>query len=93
MLYYNYSGITHILKRTLTIKSKAKPLVEVNMKGGTQMQVPRKTARDALLQLWEQAVLLHQRLKTDPSVQCAWDLAKLVIRLIFKLLKLYIAFR
>lgn len=49
-----------------------------------------KDARNAFVQLWEQVVLLHQRFKTDPSWQCAWDLFKLVIRLIFKFSLLYI---
>ena len=51
-----------------------------------------KSARDKFLQLWEQAVLLHQRFKTEPSWQLAWDLAKLAFRLIFQLVRLYILF-
>lgn len=54
------------------------------------MRSPLKDAQDMLVQLWEQAVQLHQRLKTDPSLQCAWDLVKLVIRLLLQLISLYI---
>lgn len=51
-----------------------------------------KNARDKVLQLWEQATLLHQRLRTNPSWQLAWDLVKLVFRLTFQLVRLYILF-
>lgn len=54
------------------------------------MHSPLKSAQEALLQLWEQAVQLHQHIKTEPSMQCALSLVKVLIRLAFLLAKLYI---
>lgn len=56
------------------------------------MRSQLKDAKEKLLRLWEQVVLLHQRLKRDPSIQCAWTLTKLIIRLVFQLVRLYIIF-
>lgn len=54
------------------------------------MRSPLKGAQETLVQLWEQAVQLHQRIKTEPSMQCAWSLIKVLIRLGFQLVRLYI---
>lgn len=45
------------------------------------MQSPLKSAKETLVQLWEQTVQLHQRIKTEPSMQCAWSLLKALARL------------
>jgi len=37
------------------------------------------SARERMLQLWEKAVHLHQRLKTDPTLQFVGDLIKLMV--------------
>lgn len=44
-----------------------------------------------LMLKWEQAVRTHQRWKQNPSAQCAWDLLKLTVTLVYYLTKLYIA--
>lgn len=36
-------------------------------------------ARERMLQLWENAIRLHQRLKTDPALQFVGDLIKLMV--------------
>lgn len=51
-----------------------------------------KDAQEKLVRLWEQVVLLHQRMQRDPSIQCAWTLTKLILRLVFELVRLYILF-
>lgn len=56
------------------------------------MKKKRNNVREYLVQLWEQVVLAHQKLKTDPSWQCAWELIKLVIWLLLKFIAAYIKY-
>lgn len=51
------------------------------------MRSPLKSAKETLVQLWEQTVQLHQRIKTEPSMQCAWSLLKVLTRLGFLYIK------
>lgn len=37
------------------------------------------SARERMLQLWEDALRLHQRLKTDPTLQFVRDLIGLIV--------------
>lgn len=48
----------------------------------------KNAVKEKLLQVWEQVVLAHKVWKENPSAQCAWTLIKLLVWLLFQLVKL-----
>lgn len=61
-------------------------------KGGLSMKKQWSDVFEYLIQLWQQVVLMHQKLKTDPSWQCAWDLIKLLAWLAWQIFIAYIKY-
>lgn len=47
-----------------------------------------QSAREKLLQLWDETFELYRRLKTDPKWQFGWDLFRLIVWIIRLLLRL-----
>lgn len=45
-----------------------------------------------LFQLWQKVIQVRQKLKTDPSWQCAWDLIKVLAWLVWQLVIAYIKY-
>lgn len=48
---------------------------------------------ECLVQLWQKVIQVHQKFKTNPSWQCAWDLIKVLAWLVWQLVIAYIKYR